>query len=156
MMPDMDGFEVCRRLKEDPETAHIAVIFLSALDDTADKIRGLELGAVDYVTKPFHPDEVAARVETHCKILAPGARAGQRNRQLELVRDRILHSMTEGVVGSMTGMAASALSIPPPSASWVRRHGRSSPANSRTGSRDAARSDQAHPLAASARGEQSI
>ena len=64
MMPDMDGFEVCRRLKEDPETASIAVIFLSALDDAADKIHGLELGAVDYVTKPFHPDEVAARVET--------------------------------------------------------------------------------------------
>jgi PAS domain S-box-containing protein len=99
MMPDMDGFEVCRHLKDDPATAGIAVIFLSALDDAADKIHGLELGAVDYVTKPFHPDEVAARVETHCKILRLERELGQRNRQLELVRDRILHSMVEGVVG---------------------------------------------------------
>ncbi|MGB5833268.1 MAG: response regulator, partial [Thiohalocapsa sp.] len=99
MMPDVDGFEVCRRLKQDPATANIAVIFLSALDDTADKVRGLELGAVDYVTKPFHPDEVAARVETHCKILCLERELAHRNRQLELVRDRILNSMAEGVVG---------------------------------------------------------
>ena len=99
MMPDMDGFEVCRRLQADAATNDIAVIFLSALDDTADKIHGLELGAVDYVTKPFHPDEVAARVAAHCKILRLERELGQRNRQLELVRDRILHSMVEGVVG---------------------------------------------------------
>jgi PAS domain S-box-containing protein len=99
MMPDMDGFEVCRRLKQDAGTADVAVIFLSALDDAADKIHGLELGAVDYVTKPFHPEEVAARVEAHCKILRLERELGQRNRQLELVRDRILHSMVEGVVG---------------------------------------------------------
>jgi len=99
MMPDMDGFEVCRRLKQDPETAHIVVIFLSALDDTTDKLRGFQLGAVDYVTKPFHPEEVAARVETHCKLLSLERELARRNRQLELVRDRILNSMTEGVVG---------------------------------------------------------
>ncbi len=99
MMPDVDGFEVCRRLKQDPATADIAIIFLSALDDTADKIRGLELGAVDYVTKPFHPDEVAARVETHCKILRLERELANRNRQLKLVRDRILSSMAEGIVG---------------------------------------------------------
>ena len=99
MMPDMDGFEVCRRLKADPTTSGMAVIFLSALDDTSDKVRGLELGAVDYVTKPFHPDEVAARVETHCKILRLERELAHRNRQLELVQDRILNSMTEGVVG---------------------------------------------------------
>jgi PAS domain S-box-containing protein len=99
MMPDMDGFEVCRRLKADPETKDSAVIFLSALDDAADKIRGLELGAVDYVSKPFNPDEVAARVDTHCKILLLERELANRNRQLELVRDRILNSMAEGVVG---------------------------------------------------------
>ncbi|WP_295880254.1 response regulator [uncultured Thiohalocapsa sp.] len=99
MMPDMDGFEVCRRLKQDAGTADVAVIFLSALDEAADKIHGLELGAVDYVTKPFHPEEVAARVEAHCKILRLERELGQRNRQLELVRDRILHSMVEAVVG---------------------------------------------------------
>jgi two-component system, LuxR family, sensor kinase FixL len=99
MMPDMDGFDVCRRLKADSATADIAVIFLSALDDATDKIHGLELGAVDYVTKPFHPDEVAARVDAHCKILRLERELAQRNRQLELVRDRILNSMVEGVVG---------------------------------------------------------
>ncbi len=99
MMPDMDGFEVCRRLKQDPATAGMAVIFLSALDDTADKVRGLELGAVDYVTKPFQPDEVAARVAIHCRMLRLERELGHRNRQLELVRDRILSSMIEGVVG---------------------------------------------------------
>jgi len=99
MMPDMDGFEVCRQLKADPQTQDIAVIFLSALDDAANKVKGLELGAVDYVTKPFHPEEVIARVRNHCKILWLERELASRNRQLELVRDRILQSMAEGVVG---------------------------------------------------------
>ncbi len=68
MMPGIDGFEVCRRLKENPETRQIPVIFLSALDETGDKVRGLQLGAVDYVAKPFQPEEVIARVNTHLTI----------------------------------------------------------------------------------------
>ena len=68
MMPGIDGFEVCRRLKADPATAAIPVIFLSALTDTKDKVQGLQLGAVDYVSKPFQPDEVIARVNTHLTI----------------------------------------------------------------------------------------
>jgi len=68
MMPGIDGFEVCRRLKADPATAAIPVIFLSALTDTKDKVQGLQLGAVDYVSKPFQPDEVTARVNTHLTI----------------------------------------------------------------------------------------
>jgi len=68
MMPGIDGFEVCRRLKNDPATANIPVIFLSALTDTKDKVQGLQLGAVDYVSKPFQPDEVIARVNTHLTI----------------------------------------------------------------------------------------
>ena len=68
MMPGIDGFEVCRRLKNDPATANIPVIFLSALSDTKDKVQGLQLGAVDYVSKPFQPDEVIARVNTHLTI----------------------------------------------------------------------------------------
>ena len=68
MMPGIDGFEVCRRLKADPATAAIPVIFLSALTDTKDKVHGLQLGAVDYVSKPFQPDEVIARVNTHLTI----------------------------------------------------------------------------------------
>ena len=68
-MPSMDGFEVCRRLKADPATADIPVIFLSALDDVEDKVRGLGLGAVDYVSKPYQAEEVLARVRTHLKLL---------------------------------------------------------------------------------------
>ncbi len=68
MMPEMDGYEVCRRLKADPATKEIPVIFLSALGDTKDKVQGLNLGAVDYITKPFQPEEVIARVNTHLTI----------------------------------------------------------------------------------------
>jgi len=65
MMPGMDGFEVCRQLKSEPDLMQSAVIFCSALDDTAAKVKGLHLGAVDFVTKPFEPEEVVARVITH-------------------------------------------------------------------------------------------
>ncbi len=68
MMPGIDGFEVCRQLKADPGTQNIPVIFLSALDETKDKVRGLQLGAVDYIAKPFQPEEVIARVDTHLTI----------------------------------------------------------------------------------------
>jgi diguanylate cyclase (GGDEF)-like protein len=61
-MPDMDGFEVCRRLKGQPATMNIPVVFLTGAGSTDEKIRGLELGAVDYVTKPFEPAELRARV----------------------------------------------------------------------------------------------
>ncbi len=61
-MPEMDGFEVCRRLKSDPTTQHIPVIFLSALDEAIDKAQSFEAGGIDYITKPFQPLEVQARV----------------------------------------------------------------------------------------------
>ncbi|MCU0580976.1 MAG: winged helix-turn-helix domain-containing protein [Syntrophales bacterium] len=62
MMPGMDGLEVCRRLRQDPETSRIPVIMLTAKSDTVDKILGLEMGADDYVTKPFHVRELVARI----------------------------------------------------------------------------------------------
>jgi sigma-B regulation protein RsbU (phosphoserine phosphatase) len=65
MMPGMDGFEVLRRLKAQPETRHIVVIFLSARGEVADKVSGLELGAIDYITKPIQGEEVLARVAAH-------------------------------------------------------------------------------------------
>ncbi len=68
MMPEMDGYEVCERLRENPETADIPVIFLSAKSETDDKIKGLEAGAVDYITKPFSMGEVFARVKAQLKI----------------------------------------------------------------------------------------
>ena len=65
MMPDMDGFEVCKRLKENPETAGIPVIFLSALTDDEDKQKGFDLGAIDFITKPFDPEEIQTKVKQH-------------------------------------------------------------------------------------------
>jgi len=86
MMPDIDGYEVCRRLKTDPATADIPVIFLSALVETEDKVKGLHLGAVDYITKPFQPDEVIARVNTHLTI-------HRLKREVESQKDQLEHEL---------------------------------------------------------------
>ncbi len=67
-MPDMDGYEVCRRLKREDGSAEIPVIFITALDDVEEKIKGFNLGAVDYINKPFQPKEVVARVKNYLKI----------------------------------------------------------------------------------------
>ena len=64
MMPGISGFELCRMLKEDPQTSGIPVIFLSGASDSVDKIKGLDLGAIDYITKPFDPAELRARVRS--------------------------------------------------------------------------------------------
>ncbi len=86
MMPDIDGYEVCRQLKADPATADIPVIFLSALGETEDKVKGLRLGAVDYITKPFQPDEVIARVNTHLTI-------HRLKREVESQKDQLEHEL---------------------------------------------------------------
>ncbi|MGM3307461.1 hybrid sensor histidine kinase/response regulator [Anabaena sp. WFMT] len=68
MMPGIDGFETCRRLKANSITQNIPVIFMTALSDATDKVKGLEIGAVDYVTKPFQQAEVIARLKLHLKL----------------------------------------------------------------------------------------
>ena len=65
MMPEMDGFEVCQRLKSQEKTRDIPIIFLTALVDSLDKAKGFELGAVDYITKPFQGEQVIACVNAH-------------------------------------------------------------------------------------------
>jgi PAS domain S-box-containing protein len=97
LMPGMDGYEVCRRLMADPDTRGTAVIFLSALDESRDKVKGLALGAVDYITKPFDSGEVLARVETHLTIYRLRRRLAQRNEELESENRYILQSMGEGL-----------------------------------------------------------
>ena len=99
MMPGIDGYEVCRRLKTDPDVSDITVIFLSALDDTRDKVRGLETGAVDYIAKPFQAEEVIARVDTQLKIHRLEQALAARNRQLEATNQRLLETMREGIFG---------------------------------------------------------
>ena len=68
MMPGIDGFETCQRLKANPHTDDIPVIFMTALADESSKIKGFEVGAVDYITKPFQEQEVLARVKTHLQL----------------------------------------------------------------------------------------
>lgn len=68
MMPEMDGLKVCRLLKNDQRTAHIPVIFLTAMESVEDKIEGFKLGACDYITKPCHPEELMMRIRTHIDL----------------------------------------------------------------------------------------
>ncbi|MDZ8078161.1 MAG: response regulator [Nostoc sp. DcaGUA01] len=68
MMPKIDGFETCKKLKENSETCDIPVIFMTANSDTESKIKGLNIGAVDYITKPFHEEELLARIKTHLQL----------------------------------------------------------------------------------------
>jgi putative two-component system response regulator len=70
MMPDMDGYEVCRRLKAEPATCDIPVIFLTAKSEVEDETKGLALGAADYITKPISPAIVLARVQAHVALKA--------------------------------------------------------------------------------------
>jgi len=95
-MPDLDGYEVCRRLKADPRSRDVPVIFLSALHDVIDKVRAFEVGGVDYVAKPFHLEEVLARVRTHLTL---------RSLQRAIVREReksdaLLYRMLPAAVAS--------------------------------------------------------
>jgi diguanylate cyclase (GGDEF)-like protein len=82
-MPDMNGYEVCRRLKEDPQMQEIPVIFLSALDAVFDKVKAFTVGGVDYISKPFHLEEVLVRVENQLTIRKAKAQVRQLNSELE-------------------------------------------------------------------------
>lgn len=83
MMPGMDGFETCRYLKNKTETCEIPVIFMTALSDTDSKVKGLNLGAVDYITKPFQQGEVLARVKLHLKLYKLMRQVAKQNQTLE-------------------------------------------------------------------------
>ena len=86
MMPGMDGYEVCRRLKANPATREIPVLFITAMDEVENKTAGFEAGAVDYITKPFEIVEVKARVKTHLSLKLAMA-------ELESQRDRMQQSL---------------------------------------------------------------
>jgi DNA-binding NtrC family response regulator len=106
VMSGIDGYETCRRLKADPETRDAAVIFLSSLDDTRDKVRGLDVGAVDFVSKPFHADELVARVNTHLTLHRLRRQVEARNAELarELaIAQELLMDARRRVEGSLLG-----------------------------------------------------
>jgi signal transduction histidine kinase len=100
MMPVMDGFEACRILKSKESTKDIPIIFMTALTDTIDKIKGFDLGAADYITKPFQHEEVMARVKAHIKLRRlqrqlqkHTAELEQRNKQLEAFSHTVAHDL---------------------------------------------------------------
>jgi sigma-B regulation protein RsbU (phosphoserine phosphatase) len=82
-MPGMTGYEVCEHLKADEQTRDIPIIFISALDDTEDKVKAFTIGGVDYVTKPFRVEEVLARVETHLALRELRIQLERANQELE-------------------------------------------------------------------------
>lgn len=82
-MPEMNGYEVCQRLKENEETCDIPIIFISALDATEDKVKAFTIGGVDYITKPFQGEEVLARVQTHLALRDAQRQLQEANKDLE-------------------------------------------------------------------------
>lgn len=93
MMPGMDGFEVCQKLKADEKTRDIPVIFMTALTEIVDKLKGFRLGAADYITKPVQQEEVLARIDTHLKIRQQQKQIRFQNEQLQ-ERTRLLEERT--------------------------------------------------------------
>jgi len=102
-MPDMDGYEVCKHLKSDVQTKDIPVIFLSALDDVIDKVKAFEVGGIDYITKPFHLQEVIARIENQLALTQAKAEITKLNSELEhrvQVRTEQLQNMNKELINT--------------------------------------------------------
>jgi signal transduction histidine kinase len=89
MMPDIDGFTVCQRLKLQPSTQEIPIIFMTALADTVDKVKGFSLGAADYITKPFQIEEVLARVNAHLSLHRLRQQLEERNHHLQQTQNEL-------------------------------------------------------------------
>ncbi len=94
-MPEMDGYEVCEVLKGDVETKDIPIIFISAFDTPEDIVKGFSIGGGDYVTKPFIPEVVKARVDMHLKLYETGRRMAEVNRQLQASINEQLRQMEQ-------------------------------------------------------------
>jgi two-component system sensor histidine kinase/response regulator len=114
MMPEMNGYEVCERLKDNDNLRDIPVIFISALSDTSDKVKAFEVGGLDYVTKPFQFDEVRARVGAHLKLRRLQVEAAEHHRQLERsyeqlreledLRDSLMHMIVHDLRTPLTSI----------------------------------------------------
>ncbi len=101
MMPQVDGFDVCRHLKSDPLTKDIPIIFMTALTETQHKTKGLKLGAVDYITKPFEEEELLARIRTHLSLnhlYQNSLKEAQRRKLMLEISDRIRQSLDLEVI----------------------------------------------------------
>ncbi|MGD1069577.1 MAG: HD domain-containing phosphohydrolase [Bryobacteraceae bacterium] len=104
-MPEMDGFEVCRRLRSDAALSAIPVIFLSALEETEDKLAAFRSGGFDYVTKPFEPEEIKARIETHLRLRDLQAAVERHNQELELVVERQVLEIASAQMATIFALA---------------------------------------------------
>ncbi len=95
VMPDIDGYEVCKRLKSNPATANTPVIFLTVKDDADSIANGFEAGSVDYVIKPFNTTELLARVKTHLALRQFGRELESKNSELELKNSELTQALEE-------------------------------------------------------------
>jgi sigma-B regulation protein RsbU (phosphoserine phosphatase) len=114
-MPEMNGYEVCERLKADESTHDIPIIFISALDETQDKVKAFTVGGVDYITKPFHLEEVLARVETHLALRRLQKQlqdANQRFEQELALAAEVQASFLPGAIPAIPGWQLAATLIP--------------------------------------------
>lgn len=121
MLPDEDGFSICEKLKKNEITADIPILFLTAKNDTSDKVKGFKVGAVDYITKPFEELEVIERVKNHLQAKLDRDQIKSYNKELEVVveqrtnellkkeRETILAQFIQGVVHNIRGPISSAL-----------------------------------------------
>ncbi|HEX6540376.1 MAG TPA: response regulator transcription factor [Ktedonobacterales bacterium] len=100
MLPDLDGFEVCRRLRENQATTHIPILMLTAKDEIKDRVQGLEIGADDYVTKPFNMQELVARVRAvlrrQQRVIEAGGPGGRVLTVNDLTLDEAAHEVRRG------------------------------------------------------------
>ena len=105
MMPEMDGYEVCASLKAKQKTQAIPVIFITAKSDTLDKTKAFAMGAIDYITKPFHTAEVKARVKTHVALEEMKSQLVAQNARLEQLVEKKTFEIKEMLQGSICSMA---------------------------------------------------
>lgn len=99
MMPGKSGFEVCEILKSQAESQDIPIIFMTAVSDTVDKVKGLSLGAVDYITKPFQQEEMLARIKTHLNLRKLQQKLEKRNMELKAFARTVAHDLKNPING---------------------------------------------------------
>ena len=107
MMPGIDGFETCRRLKSDRILQDIPIIFMTALTDTKDKVKGFKLGAVDYITKPFNKEEIMARIQVHLQLRQMSLELTEYNERLE----RRVEERTAKLYGALEDLKSAQLQL---------------------------------------------
>jgi sigma-B regulation protein RsbU (phosphoserine phosphatase) len=120
-MPDVNGYEVCERLKADPALAGIPVIFISALTEQLDKVKAFAVGGVDYLTKPFQMEELHARVETHLKVRRLQTELEATNARLARANDRMSRDLKAAAKIQETFLPRAAPGVPGTDFAWVYR-----------------------------------